>query len=207
MRTFPDVRICTLIAGLRNATTLIEKGDHVEALKVLLDVRARAAKVGVESAFLVWNLAVCEEALGEFEAAFETISEAARLDPLAQPIQATFDSIAWRMRQAVADPERAPEDPAIARMYDALMSAGECDVSSHVAMARHLSAVGEHERAMKILDAVTLLASVSRDAWRAKAAVARAMGDEGLVTECETQAATIAEQEVPYGMGPAAVRC
>lgn len=207
MRTFPDARIRTLIAGLRKATTLIEKGEHAEAQTVLFDVRARAAKVGVESAFLVWNLAVCQEAVGELETAFETVSEAARLDPLAQPIQSTFDSVAWRMRLVVADPERAPEDPAIARMYEALMSAGECDVSSHVAMARHLSAVGEHQRAMRILDAVTLLASVSQDAWRAKAAVAGAIGDEALVTECEAQAAAIAEQDVPYGMGPAAVRC
>lgn len=207
MRTFPDARIRTLIAGVNEATHLISTGEHARAREVLDDVRARAAKAGIESGFVYWNTAVCQEALGDIEAAFATICRAARLDPLAQPVQGTFDSIAWRMRYSVADPGRAPGDPAVARMYQALMAAGECDVSSHVAMARHLSATGEHERAMRILDAVTLLACVSQDAWLAKASVARAMGKPELGAESEAQAAAIAEQDVPFAMGPAAVRC
>lgn len=207
MRTFPDARIRTLIAGVNKATHLISKGEHAQAREVLDDVRGRAARAGIESAFIYWNMAVCQEAIGDIEAAFATISHAARLDPLAQPIQGTFDSVAWRMRLSVADSGRAPGDPAIARMYESLMATGECDVSSHVAMARHLSVTGEHDRAMRILDAVTLLACVSQDAWLAKAAVARAMGKPELATECEAQAAAIAEQDVPFGMGPAAVSC
>jgi hypothetical protein len=62
----------------------------------------------------------------------------------------------------------------------------------------------DHERALRILDAVTLLAAVSQDAWKAKVAVARATGNEALTAECEAQVAAIAEQDVPFGMRPAA---
>lgn len=207
MRTFPDVRIRSLMNKVRKATNLVEKGEHAEAQTVLADVRAQAAKAGIESAFVVWNIAVCQQALGDLEAAFETVCEAARLDPLAHPIQSAFDSIAWGLRVSIVDPEPPVNDISIARRYSLLMAAGECDVTSHVAMARHMSALGEHDRAMRILDAVTLLACVSQDAWRAKATVARAMGNESLAAECEAQATAIAESDVPFGMAATAASC
>jgi hypothetical protein len=201
MRTFPDVRMRELMSGVRRATSLMEKGEHAEALQVLTDVRARATPAGIDSAFVAWNVAQCQHALDDLEAAFESICQAARLDPLAQPIQSTFEAISWALRASMADPERAPTDIAIRRMYYALMLAGEADVTSHVAMAKHLSAAGEHRRALEILDAVTLLAGVSQDAWRAKGAVARAAGDDALAAECEAQVEAIAEQDVPFAMG------
>lgn len=207
MRTFPDVRFRELMSAVNEATSLADKGEHARALEALGRVRARAEGAGIASAYLHWNVALCHEALGDPEAAFAAVCAAVRLDPLAQPIQSTFESVAWGLRASLASPERPDDDAAIARMYETLMAAGECDVTSHVKMARHLSATGDHDRALRILDAVTLLASVSQDAWHAKAGVARAAGREELAAECEAQAMAITRQDVPFGMGPAAASC
>jgi hypothetical protein len=70
-------------------------------------------------------------------------------------------------------------------------------------MARHLAATNRPRDALRILDAVTLLSPVSRDAWLQKASVARALGDAELVLRCEAEAAAIEGADIPFGV-PAA---
>lgn len=55
---------------------------------------------------------------------------------------------------------------------------------------------------MRVVDAVTLLAPGSLDAWLQKAALARAAGEEGLARECESQAAALATTRVTFGIPP-----
>jgi hypothetical protein len=121
-------------------------------------------------------------------------------DPMNPACQHSFDVIANRLRTALADPERAPDDDSTPRLYALLQAAGEADVTSHLAMARHLAHRGKHAAAMELLDAVTLLSPVSRDAWLQKASLARVLGDETLAVSCETQAAAISASDVPFGV-------
>lgn len=207
MRTFPDVRIRGLLNDVRSATEMISNDAHAEACELLEGVRARALEAGIDSPYVNCSLAVCFEKLDELEAAFEAICAAARHDPFAPPVQGVFNSVAWKLRFALAEPERALDDPSTPRIYEALMATGECDVQCHVAMARYLSAAGRHDEAMRLLDAVTLLANVSRDAWATKAAVARASGREELARSCETEAASIAPRHLPFGMADAGCAC
>jgi hypothetical protein len=53
---------------------------------------------------------------------------------------------------------------------------------------------------MKLLDAVTLLAPISRDAWMERSLIARALGDVEQAVRCESEAAAIGNVKIPYGI-------
>jgi hypothetical protein len=163
-------------------------------------VRARACKLGLDSAYLVWGVAVTCDYLGELDVAFTAISESIAKDPLNPAAQHSFNIIASHIRDSLANPSRASDDPSTPRLYRLLLEAGEADVASHLAMARHLAHAGDREAAQRIVDAVTLLAPASRDAWVQKAALARAGDDEVLARECEAQAVALAATIVPFGI-------
>ena len=75
-------------------------------------------------------------------------------------------------------------------------------------MARHLAQAGKASEAMRVLDAVTLLAPVSRDGWVQKAGLARSLGQDDLAAECEAQAMALATAQVPFGIpAPAGAAC
>jgi tetratricopeptide (TPR) repeat protein len=200
MRTFPDLRIRDAVWESQRAAQLLDERKWDEARDAFTALRARAAKLGVDSSYLAWGLAVALDNLGDYEMAFETVSEAVLKDPMNPGCQHSFDLIANRLRAALADPSRALDDPSTPRIYALLQRAGEADVPSHLAMARHLAHAGKHAEATRLLDAVVLLAPVSRDAWLEKAALARAAGDEALAASCDGQAMTIAASDVPFGV-------
>jgi tetratricopeptide (TPR) repeat protein len=200
MRTFPDIRMRGLVAGAQRAQDFLDRGNYREARDAFAEMRARARKLGFDSAYLAWGLAVATDYLGELEMAFTTIWESVAKDPLNPAAQRSFEIIADHIRSSLADASRAPDDPSTPRLYRLLLEAGEADVASHLAMARHLAHAGEHEAALRIVDAVTLLAPASRDAWLQKAAFARAAGEDSVADECEAQAATLATTSVPFGI-------
>ncbi len=200
MRTFPDLRIRDAVWETQRAGRLLDDREWAAAREAFTALRARVAKFGLDSAYLAWGLAVALDNLGETEMAFEAVSEAVSKDPMNPACHHSFDLIANRLRAALADPNRAPDDPSTPRLYALLQHAGEADVPSHLAMARHLAAVGQPDAALRLLDAVTLLSPVSRDAWLQKATLARGLGDEALAASCEAQAAGIAASDVPFGV-------
>ena len=205
MRTFPDLRFRGLNSLTQRARRFLDEDHYPEARDAFAEARALAAKLGVGSAYLAWGLAVALDLNKETEAAFKIIQEAIAQDPLNPSAQGSFDAIAWKLRGFIADPSLSPDDPAIPRVYRLLLDAGEADVGAHVAMARHLASVGDRSGALKLLDAVTLLAPASRDAWLAKASLARALEDDGLAAECDAHAAMLAGGSVPFGIpGPRA---
>jgi hypothetical protein len=200
MRTFPDLRIRNVVWGSQRAAQLLDERKWDEARDAFTALRARAGKLGVDSSYLAWGLAVALDNLGDYEMAFETVSEAVLKDPMNPGCQHSFDLIANRLRAALADPDRALDDASTPRIYSLLQRAGEADVPSHLAMARHLAHAGKHTEAMCILDAVVLLAPVSRDAWLQKAAIARTAGDGALSASCDAQAVAISAFDVPFGV-------
>jgi tetratricopeptide (TPR) repeat protein len=207
MRTFPDQRMGDLTAAAHQARQHLDEGRWAEAREGFTQLRARAAKLGVASAYASWGLAVALDMNQETEMAFTVIQDAIAEDPLNPAAQSSFDAIAWKLRTAIGDAARPADDPAIPRIYRLLLEAGEADVASHVAMARHLAGTGDLDGARRLLDAVTLLAPVSRDAWLARGALARADGDAALAAECDAQAAALATTRVPFGIPGVAGAC
>ncbi len=202
MRTFPDLRMRQIVWDTHRAQKCLDDGEYEQARDLFLELRARARKLGVESAHVAWAIAVAYDNLGELEMAFTTITEAVNQDPLNPGGHRSFDIITSHMRAALADENRAPDDPSTPRLYEMLVGAGEADVPSHLAMARHLAHTGKHAEAMKMLNAVTLLSPVSRDAWLQKASLARTIGNAELAMQCEAEAAAISTTAIPFGVPP-----
>ncbi|HJW74258.1 MAG TPA: hypothetical protein VJ787_01125 [Thermoleophilia bacterium] len=167
-----------------------ERREYAEAKKLALKVSGGLSWAGVQSGHVTWVLAVLSDYLGEEEEAFKFISEAMRMDPLEPSIQKSFDIITDRIRRMLIDPERDLADDSTPRLHGMLVAAGKADELVHIAMACHLEAVGRDNEAMKLLDAVLLLAPACRDAWVVKAMMAKKLGliDEAMAAEVEASA-------------------
>lgn len=207
MRTYPDIRMRAIVAEAQRAQQMLDSNQYAEARELFTAVRARAAKLGLDSPYLAWGIAVACDYMGELDVAFTTIWESIAKDPLNPAAQHSFGVIAGHIRASLADPARDPGDSSTPRLYRLLLSAGEADVASHLAMARHLGHEGKAGEAMRLLDAVTLLAPTSHDAWVQKAALARASGREDVAAECEAQAASLATEQVPFGIPASRAVC
>ena len=95
-------------------------------------IAEEARKAGIASANLLWGVAVASDYTGELEMAFENVTAALALDPLAPPIHHSFEVITRRIRDALSSPERAVDDPSTPRLYAILVGAGEAEDPRHV---------------------------------------------------------------------------
>ena len=172
-----DKRVKHLLTGSKRGFELLDNREPAEALKVFREVLVEARKAGIESANLLWGVAVASDYTGELEMAFENVTAALALDPLSGPIHQSFEVITRRIREALAAPERVADDPSTPRLYAILVGANEAAVESHAAMARYLLATGNVPAAAAIADAAALLYPASKAAWEVKAAVATSRGD------------------------------
>lgn len=195
-----DARVAKLSGEMRRGFDASEAGNPSEALKIYQGVLERARAMGLESGFVLWNLAIVADNLGELEMAFDYIRRALAADPLAQPFQNSFDVVVKRIRAALADEARAVDDPATPRLYDILACAGEADVMSHVVMARWCVAGGDLARAGKLAEALVTLYPGDPASWRCKADVARATGDAGTADECMAEAAVRGGMPEPFAV-------
>jgi tetratricopeptide (TPR) repeat protein len=195
-----DKRTKHLLGGAKRGFELLDERNPEEALKVFREVLAEARKAGIASANLLWGVAVASDYTGELEMAFENVTAALALDPLAPPIHHSFDVITRRIRDALSSPERAADDPSTPRLYAILLGAGEAEVESHAAMARYHLATGNLPTATAIADAAALLYPASKAAWEAKAAVATARGDEAGAEQARIEAAAAGAGAVPFGV-------
>jgi tetratricopeptide (TPR) repeat protein len=198
--TTREERLAKLSRELRRAYEASEAGDHAEALGLYQGVLERSRAMGIESGFVLWNLAIVCDHLGELEKAFHHIEQALASDPLAQPFRNSFDVITGRIRNALADESRAADDPSTPRLYDLLVGACAADVSSHVAMARFCTAKGDLDRAWRIADALVVLHAGEPVAWRCKADVARVRGEVAIADECLAEAAVRGGAPEPFAV-------
>jgi len=190
---------------LEQAAALEERQELTEARDVLLAAQADCARAGIESGFVSWRLSVVFDTLEEYELAFKHVQEALRLDPFAPPFRSSFGIIVGRMRNAILAAEPGTTDFLVERLYKLLVRAGEGNDAVHVAMARDLNARGESELALRLVDAVTVLSPGCRDAWLARAAICRTMGDGEAARAAEIEAAALVDQSTtPFAVpGPA----
>ena len=195
-----DPRLGKLSGEMRRGYEASEANNPTEALKIYQGVLEKAQGMGLESGFVLWNLAIVADNLGELEMAFGYINRALATDPLAQPFQNSFEIVVKRIRAALANEERTVDDPFTPRLYDILAGAGEADVSSHVAMARWCVAGGNLPRAGKLAEALVTLYPGEPLAWRCKADVARATGDAATADECMAEAAVRGGAPEPFAV-------
>jgi len=187
-----------LLAKLRRA--LDERGDAGAAEKLFREVVTEAQRLGVVSAYVHYMLAGVLDRLGKLEMAFDELKKAVMADPLALPVRHAFDDVAARLRAALADPARAPEDADTPRLYGLLVEAGEADLESHLAMVRFAMATAQLERARVLTEAVTTLFPAAREAWEALARVARAQGDLARAATAEAELALVGIQPPLFGV-------
>jgi hypothetical protein len=100
-----------LLGELRRAQDLVQERRPDEAVSVYREIVGEARKVGLDSAHLHWAFAAACDYSGELEMAFEQITLAIGKDPLAPPFRHSFEVITGRIQAALADPERAADDP------------------------------------------------------------------------------------------------
>lgn len=178
----------------------LEREDRSAALDVYRAVQAEADRLGVESAYLRWLVAMLLDEKGELEMAWKEFEKALAADPLALPVRRSFEVVAGRVRAALVAPGRDPADEATPRLYGLLVRAGEADLGAHLAMARWELATGRVAEARERTQAAVKLYPASREAWALLAQVARAQGDELAAAGADLEAASARVQEPLFGV-------
>ncbi|MCA2976946.1 MAG: hypothetical protein INH41_05365 [Myxococcaceae bacterium] len=199
MKTYVDERMRAVLTIAQRASSEFEAGDTARALRSFTELSQRLGALHLTSGWAEWGRAACLDTQGALLMAFDAIQSALRLDPLSPSAVRSFELIAQRLRDALAS--AAPDDPAVARLYELLRGAGEADVASHLAMVRHLCATGALERAEALAATVTTLSPASRDAWRARAEVARRRNDPTAAAAFEAEALARELDDVPFAPG------
>jgi tetratricopeptide (TPR) repeat protein len=189
MKRFLSKELQRTFDDLHRIASLEEEGKWAEARVEFARVRALARKAGIPHGMVSWRLAVCSDNLNELEAALEYAVEALESDPLSGPFRNSFEIICRRIRESLASEEWDVADPATARLYELLVRERQTDDASHLAMARHLVAVGETERAKRIVGALVTLSPRRAEAWALLASIARSEGDEEAARAAEIEAA------------------
>ena len=180
-----------LLGKLRRA---LEEREVEAAEKLFREVLAEAQRLGLASAYAHFVLAGALDRSGKLEMAFEEIKKAVDADPLALPVRHAFESVAARLRAALADPARAADDADVPRLYKLLVDAGQADLEAHLAMVRFAVATAQLDMARSLADAVTTLFPAAREAWETLARVARAQGDVAAAAKADAE---LAGAEVP----------
>ncbi|MFT3912667.1 MAG: tetratricopeptide repeat protein [Anaeromyxobacteraceae bacterium] len=197
MKTTPKLQwmLDELARGLE-----LDRSDKAAAMQVYRSVLVEAERLGVDSAYLRWVVAVTHDELGALEMAWEELEKSIAADPLSLPARRSFEIIADRVRAALRAPERAVDDPSTPRLYALLIRAGEADLGAHVAMARFELAAGRAAEARGLADAVVRLFPASREAWSLLADVARAQGDAVTAASAGLEAASAGALEPMFGV-------
>ena len=179
-------RITEIVA---RADRHFDQQELVKARELFLQARAECERAGIESGYLAWRLCVVFDLLKEHQLAFKHAEEALRQDPLAPPFRKSFDIVARTMSRAIEEAQGQPDW--VPRFYDLLVRAGEGTDGVHLAMARWLHGRGESKRALKLLEAVTVLSPACADAWSLRAVLCRSLGDEQGARDAEVEAAAL----------------
>jgi len=187
------------LGALEHARKLLEDGDLGSARELLEQERTRAR--GSCSAYVLWKLAVACDRMEDFDMALKYVEEAIARDPMALPIHRSFDSITEHIRKVLTSgPKDTADDPAIPKLYQLLLSAGEASAECHVVMARFSIATGDTGNARRLLDAVTTLDPGSAPAWEALLELGLKIGADDLVRQARAELAGLGEGGALFGV-------
>lgn len=196
MRTYADQRMGDVMQLASRASDELQQDQHQQSLRSFRQLTGRLERMNLTSAWATWGTAVSLDHLGELVMAFEMIQMSLRLDPLSPTTLRSFEVMTQRLRDAVLKAD--PADASVPKLYALLQASDEADVPTHLAMVRHLMTAGQLDRAASLAQAVTVLAPSSRDAWQARANVARLQKDEAAAAGFEAEALMRSLDAVPY---------
>ncbi|MBI5542426.1 MAG: tetratricopeptide repeat protein [Deltaproteobacteria bacterium] len=192
MQVRRDAPLKSALSDLARVQEYIDKDEFEEAKELLERVRSWCSRHKIRSAHVSWLLAIVCDYLDDLPAAVGHVEDALEVDPVSPSFHRSFEIVTERIRRALCDEHRKPDDPETPRLYELLLRLGEADVPSHLAMARFHVRQGDSSAAFRVLDAVTVLSPGHRDAWLLKAVVARSLGEEELAREADLEAANLA---------------
>lgn len=207
MSTATREQVEELKSELSEAKGHLDREEWALARDRNLAVQEKAARLGIESAYLLWCLSLAQGKLGDTEEAFRLISAAVVLDPMHSTLSARFSEAAEAMRRRLEVSSKSSDHALPERIYQSLLRAGEADASSHVAMARAFLAKGALQEARALLESTTLLEPTRTEAWRLLGEVTRKQGDVSAAAAADARAAESGGHAAPYGMPSPLTSC
>ena len=179
------------LRDVHRADALLQERRLDEGRAILLGLRDALARKGLQSAEVIWSLAVAADCGNDQVEALRLITEALALDPLSKGINNSLEIIAGRVKAALASKDWTVTEPSTPALYRLLVDVGEADEETHVAMARFYAAAGEADAALALLEATTTVFPGCREAWAEKAAVARRLGDVAAAERADLEVAAL----------------
>jgi tetratricopeptide (TPR) repeat protein len=179
------------------AQSLISSGNHGDAREVLQKANAEGRRLGLESPYILWTLAIASDYLQDHESSTRYIQEAITLDPLSPQLRHSFDIIASNIRQALQNSERTDDDPQVPVLYELLLRIGEADLDSHLRMAQWHLVRGNLGEARALLSAASLLFPSSPIVWTLLSKVAAKQGDMLESERCQKSLASLGPARLP----------
>lgn len=155
------------MAAAEEATRLVNEGRYAEAEPILRGIRDTARQAGWGHATISHQLSWVLFRLDRLEEALELVNEAISHEPLSRLHHDTFGAIMQRMREVIEAADLAPEDPRIPRFHALIaQEQEETTVETHLALLRHLCAVGKRAEAERFAKALRLLHPGHPEVWR-----------------------------------------
>lgn len=176
---------------LGNFDDLIKKGDLDTARSRLAHANTIVRSHGLESGHLAYLAAVVYAIEGQHRSAIYAAEEAIQRDPM----QPRFRELHTSLLNALAATFKTSghEEPEMASWYELLVEEGYADTEVHLAWARHQLALGYAESAVRILDALAVLAPVAVPIEALRAEAYEAAGRPDVAERCRTHAAVLRE--------------
>ena len=166
---------------LRSFDSLL-KTDPAAALSLVTEANTVVRSHGLESGHLAHLAAVVYLAQGKPLEALAASAESLRRDPM----QPRFHEVRAALLAHLADEfKAAPLDaPHLTPWYEVLLAEGGADVDVHLSWARHLLAKGNAQAALRLLDALALLAPAAAAVAAVRAEAYEATGKVDAARAC-----------------------
>jgi len=166
MRNHIPKQLKEMLAADAHCAKLVKEGRFAEAEPILRAVRDDARKAGWGTAATSYHLGFVCFRQERLEEALELTLDALAQDPLNRDYNGGYQAVLQRMRETIEAADLPAGDARIPRYHALLAREAETTVETHLALLRHLTAVGNHEEAARISEALSLLHPEHPEVWR-----------------------------------------
>jgi len=175
MRNNIPTQVKDMLAAEMHAMGLVDSGKVVEAEPLLRRLRDDARNIGIGHAILSHRLSFVCFRQGRLEEALELTCEAIAAEPLNHHYHQGYQAVVQQMREVIEAKSLEPGDARIPRYHALLAREDEATVETHLALLRHLAAVGAKEELERFSKALALLHPGHPEVWRFRAGAGDAL--------------------------------